>query len=121
MSIPLCSHLSIKPSLRSALATVSSKVRGGDGDVVDALALLGKETGVDAVLVERLDKLPHHPADRGDGDARGALDRPTVLAVVVRLTEVDLSELPRADPVVVLVPPDRRLQIARRSRAAWSR
>src|SRR5829696_62885 len=97
------------------------EVRGGDGDVVHALALLGKETGVDAVLVERLDKLPHHPADRGDGDARGALDRPTVLAVVVRLTEVDLSELPRADPVVVLVPPDRRLQIARRSRAAWSR
>src|SRR5215218_11129314 len=65
------------------------EVRGGDGDVVDALALLGKETGVDAVLVERLDKLPHHLADRGDSDAVGALDRLTVLAVVVRITEVD--------------------------------
>src|SRR5215207_9900027 len=72
------------------------EVRGGDGDVVDALALLGKETGVDAFLVERLDKLPHHPADRGDGDAVGALDRPTVLAVVVRVTGVDLSELPNS-------------------------
>src|SRR5215213_3175626 len=88
------------------------EVRGGDGDVVHALALLGKETGVDAFLVERLDKLPHHPADRSDGDAVGALDRPTVLAVVVRVAEVDPSELPRADPVVVHVPPYRRLQIA---------
>src|SRR5918993_5918267 len=80
------------------------EVRGCDGDVVHALALLGEEAGIDAVLVERLDKLPHHPADRGDGDARGALDRLTVLAVVIRLTGVDLSELPRADPIVVHVP-----------------
>src|SRR5215212_11507394 len=57
------------------------------------------------LLLEWLDKLPHHLADRGDGDARGALDRPTVLAVVIRLTGVDLSELPRADPIVVHVPP----------------
>src|SRR5215212_1183676 len=88
------------------------EVRGGDGDVVDALALLGEETSVDAVLVERLDKLPHHPADRGHGDAVGALGRLSVLAVVVRLTKVDPSELPRAYPVVVLVPPYRRLEIA---------
>src|SRR5829696_2624154 len=56
------------------------EVRGGDGDVVHTLALLGKETGIDAFLVERLDKLPHHPADRSNGDAVGALDRLTVLA-----------------------------------------
>jgi hypothetical protein len=49
---------------------------------VNTLTFLSKETGIDAFLVERLDKLPHHPADRGDGYARGALDRPTVLAVV---------------------------------------
>src|SRR5215216_562558 len=33
------------------------EVRGGDGDVVHALALLGEQAGMDAVLVERLDKL----------------------------------------------------------------
>src|ERR671911_1542443 len=61
------------------------EVRGGDGDVVHALALLGEEAGIDAVLVERLDKLPHHHlADHGDGDAVGALDWLSVLAVVVR-------------------------------------
>src|SRR5918995_2324504 len=48
------------------------EVRGGDGDVVHALALLGEEAGIDAFLVERLYKLPHHPADRGD---RAALRR----------------------------------------------
>src|SRR5215207_9029456 len=48
------------------------EVRGGDGDVVDTLALLGEEAGIDAFLVERLDKLPHHPPDHGDGDAIGA-------------------------------------------------
>src|SRR5215204_7459091 len=84
------------------------EVRGGDGDVVHALALLGEEAGVDALLFERLDKLPHYLADRGDGDAVGALDRLTVLAVVIRVTEVDLSELPRADPIVVHVPPQRQ-------------
>src|ERR671916_1413392 len=88
------------------------EVRCGDGDVVHALALLGEEAGIDAVLVERLDKLPHHPADHGDGDAVGALGRLTVLAVVVRLTEVYRVEPPRADPVVVFVPLYRRLQIA---------
>src|SRR5215210_2791525 len=87
------------------------EVRGGDGDVVHALALLGEEAGIDAVLVERLDQFPHHPADHGDGDAVGALDRLTVLAVVVRITEVDPVEPPRADPIVVLVPAYRRLQI----------
>src|SRR5215208_974826 len=88
------------------------EVRGGDGDVVHALTLLGEEAGIDAVLVERLDKLPHHPADHGDGDAVGALDRLTVLAVVVRGTEVYPVEPPRAYPVVVFVPPYRRLQVA---------
>ena len=34
------------------------EVRGGDGDVVHALALLGEEAGIDAFLVERLDELP---------------------------------------------------------------
>jgi len=51
------------------------EVRGGDGDMVDALALLGQEMRVDALLVERLDQLPLHLADRGDGKAPGALDR----------------------------------------------
>jgi hypothetical protein len=66
---------------------------------VNTLTFLSKETRVDAFLAGRLDKLPHHPADRGDGDARGALDRLIVLAGVVRLTGVDLGELPRADPL----------------------
>src|SRR5215207_10980627 len=100
-------HFVLTLCLRDGLV----EIRGGDGDVVDALTFLGKETGIDAFVVERLDKLPHHPADRGDRDARGALGRPTVLAVVVRLTKVDLSEIPRTDPVVVHVPPYRRLQI----------
>src|SRR5215218_4368299 len=34
---------------------------------VNTLTLLGKETRVDAFLVERLDKLPHHLADRTRG------------------------------------------------------
>src|SRR3712207_1463503 len=80
--------------------------------MVDALAFVSKEAGIDAVLVERLDKLPHHPPDHGDGDAVGALEWLSVLAVVVRGTEVHLMELPRADAVVVFVPPYRRLQIA---------
>src|SRR3712207_3055480 len=88
------------------------EVRGGHGDVVHALALLGEEAGIDAFLVERLDKLPHHPADHGDGDAVGALDWLSVLAVVVRGTEVYPVEPPRADPIVVFVPAYRRLQVA---------
>src|SRR3712207_221458 len=66
------------------------EVRGGDGNMVDTLAFVSKEAGIDAVLVERLDKLPHHPADHGDGDAVGALDQLSVLAVVVRGTEAHL-------------------------------
>src|ERR687889_1767335 len=46
------------------------------------------------------------------GSISSHISRPTVLAVVVRLTGVDLSELPRADPIFVLVPPYPRLQIA---------
>jgi hypothetical protein len=34
--------------------------------MVDALALLGEKARVDALLVERLDQLPLHLADRGD-------------------------------------------------------
>jgi hypothetical protein len=79
---------------------------------VNTLTFLSKQTGIDAFLLEWLDKLPHQLADRGDRDARGALDRLSVLAVVIRLTEVDLSELPRADPIVVHLPLYRRLQIA---------
>src|SRR5829696_7723934 len=88
------------------------EVRGGDGDVVDALAFLGEEEGIDTFLVERLDKLPHHLADHGDSDAVGALDWLSVLAVVVRGTEVYPVEPPRTDPVVVFVPAYRRLQVA---------
>src|SRR5215203_6537513 len=101
-------HFVLTLCLRDGLV----EVRGGDGNMVDALTFLSKETGIDAFLVEWLDKLPHHLADRGDGDARGALDRLTVLAVVIRVTGVDLSEFPRADPIFVHVPPYRRLEIA---------
>src|SRR5215204_7387612 len=96
-------HVVLTLCLRDGLV----EVWGGDSNMVDALTFLSKETGIDAFLVECLDKLPHHLADRGDGDARGALDRLTVLAVVVRVTGVDLSEIPRTDPVVVHVPPYR--------------
>ena len=34
------------------------EVRSGDGDMVDALVLLGEKARVDALLVERLDQLP---------------------------------------------------------------
>ncbi len=51
-------------------------------------------------------------ASSSSGSISSHITRPTVLAVVVRLTAVDLSELPRADPIVVFVPPYRRLQIA---------
>src|SRR5918994_2697701 len=88
------------------------EVRCGDGDVMYALTFLSKETGIDAFLVEWLDKIPHQLADRGDGGAAGVLEQVNRLAAIVRLTGVDLSELPRADPIVVFVPPYRRLQIA---------
>ena len=56
------------------------EVRRGDGDVVDAFALLGEEAREDALLVERLDQLPHHPADHGGGgDAWSAFDRLAVM------------------------------------------
>src|SRR5215203_7379023 len=84
-------HFVLTLCLRDGLV----EIRGGDGNMVDALTFLGKETGIDALLLEWLDKLPHHLADRGDGAAVGALDRLTILAVVIRLTEVDLSEIPR--------------------------
>jgi hypothetical protein len=58
---------------------------------VNTLTFLSKETGIDAFFVEWLDKLPHHLADGSDGDARGALDRPTVLAVVIRVTSFYLA------------------------------
>jgi hypothetical protein len=80
--------------------------------MVDTLALLGEDTRVDALLVERLDQLPLHLADRGDREAPGALDRLTVLAGILRVAGVELVDLPRADPVVVDVPPHRRLEIA---------
>src|SRR5687767_12352970 len=66
------------------------EVRSGDGDMVDALALLGEKTRVDALLVERLDPLPLHLADRGDCKAPGALDRLTVLAEILRFAGVEL-------------------------------
>jgi hypothetical protein len=80
--------------------------------MVDTLALLGEETRVDALLVERLDQLPLHLADRGDGEALGALDRLTVFAEILRVAGVELVDFLRADPVVVDVPPHRRREIA---------
>jgi hypothetical protein len=60
------------PSSRHRLV----EARSSDGDVVDALALLGEEARVDALVVERLDQLPLHLADHGDREAPGAPDRP---------------------------------------------
>src|SRR5919107_188950 len=61
-------HVVLTLSPRNSLI----EVRGGHGDVMYALTLLGEKTGIDAFLVEWLDKLPHHPADRSD---RAALRR----------------------------------------------
>src|SRR5215207_5585780 len=83
--ITAADHVVITPGPRNSLFFFKQKT----AYEMYALTFLSKETGIDAFLGEWLDKLPHHPADR---DARGALDRPTVLAVVVRVTGVDLSE-----------------------------
>src|SRR5215217_8515461 len=93
------------------------EVRRGDGDVVDAFALLGEEARPDALLVERLDQLPHYPADHGggeagDGAAPRASDRLAVLVQVFRILGVELVDLPRADPVVVDVPAQRGVEVA---------
>ena len=53
------------------------EVRGGDGDVMYALTFLSKGTGIDAFLVEWLDKLPHHLADRGEVAKALRLERST--------------------------------------------
>src|SRR5918993_5353186 len=58
-------HVVLTLSPRNSLI----EVRGGHGDVMYALTFLGEKAGIDAFLVEWLDKLPHQPADRGDGGA----------------------------------------------------
>jgi hypothetical protein len=73
------------------------EVRSGDCDVLDTLPLLGEETCVDALLIERLDQLPLHLADRGDGEAPGALDRLAVFAEI-RVAGVELVDLPGPIP-----------------------
>jgi hypothetical protein len=51
-----------------------------------APAHLGQEPRVDALVVARLDQLPHHPADhrRGNGNAPER-DRPAVYAHIRRV------------------------------------
>jgi hypothetical protein len=67
-------------------------------------------------LLERT-RLPHRPADRGDGEAGdGAAPRASgrlaVLVQVLRILGVEFVDLPRADPLVVDVPPHRRVEVA---------
>jgi hypothetical protein len=81
---------------------VRSQVRGLGAAELAAencavLAVLGEETGGDALLVERLDQLPLRLADGGDGKPPGKLDRLTVLPEILRLAGVELSLLARSE------------------------
>src|SRR5262245_56764800 len=52
-------------ALSACVATISSKL-GSRRRRAGSLAIFGEEAGVDALVVERFDQLPHQPADRGD-------------------------------------------------------
>src|ERR1019366_1956787 len=56
-----------------------------DGDVVHAPTFLGKETRVDALVVERLDQFPLQLADHSDCYAPRVLDRLAVFAQILRI------------------------------------
>src|SRR6266566_10122625 len=81
-------------------------------DVVDTLSLLGEEARVVALVVERLDQLPLHPADHGGREPPGAFDRPSLLVQILRAPGVELVDVPRPDPVIVDVSPHRRFDVA---------
>jgi hypothetical protein len=48
------------------------------------------------------------------GRQPGALDRPAVFAQVFHVARVKLIYLPRTDPVILLLSPNRRVQVAHR-------
>ena len=88
------------------------EARRGDGDMMHAFAFLGEEARVDARVVERLDQLPHHLADQGGRETPGAFDRLAVLAQILRVRGAELVDLPRAEPVIVDVRPQRCVKVA---------
>src|SRR6266511_2592138 len=78
---------------------------------MDTLALLREEAGVHALVVERLDQLPLHPADHGGGETPGAADGFAVFVEVRCVVGMELDDVPRTDPVVVDVPLHRRCEV----------
>src|SRR6266571_8578804 len=78
---------------------------------MDTLALLREEAGVHALVVERLDQLPLHPADHGGGETPGAADGFAVFVEVRCVLGMELDDVPRTDPVVVDVPLHRRCEV----------
>lgn len=98
--------------LRTAFCPFSAMSANAWSKFVGATALLGEEACVVALVVERLDQLPLHRADHRCREPPGAVDLPSVLVQSFRLAGVELDDLPRPDPVVVDIPPHRRLEIA---------
>src|SRR6266568_8407348 len=95
------------------------EIRRSNRDVVDTLSLLGEEARVVALVVERLDQLPLHPADHRGREPPGAFDWPSVLVQILRVPGVELVDVPRPDPVVVDVSPHRRFEV-RTTIPIWS-
>src|SRR6266540_2567388 len=78
---------------------------------MDTLALLREEAGVHALVVERLDQLPLHPADHGGSETPGAAGGFAVFVEVRCVLGMELDDVPRTDPVVVDVPLHRRCEV----------
>src|SRR6266516_4054882 len=78
---------------------------------MDTLAPLREEAGVHALVVERLDQLPLHPADHRGGETPGAADAFAVFVEVRCVLGMELDDVPRPDPVVIDVPLHRRLEV----------
>jgi hypothetical protein len=101
----------ITPFPRVGLRKGLVEVRSDDGDMLDALALLGEKTRVD--VSPSSGSISSHAPGRpwrrqGARSAQGA-DR---TGEILRSAGVELVSLPRSNPVVVDVPPHRRLEIA---------
>ena len=107
---PPNSPLRITPFPRSACATVSSKSGV-------ATATWWTPSPCSARNARRRPRrraarsAPTAPGRPWRRQGPGALDRLTVLAEILRFAGVELVNLPRADPVVVDVPPHRRREI----------
>ena len=65
-------------------AIVAVVVPHADADVVDPRPVLGEETRVHAVPLERLDELPLDVADLRQREPPGVLDRPAALVHALR-------------------------------------